>query len=87
MNKQNSRTRRKIKAGFLGIGSHNYETKEYGDYRNQSTRLADKAREIGKNANRTKPARDRNGKSSYLSLMNDGVSGGLLKSIVRRFRK
>lgn len=86
---RNSRTWRKVRCGFKGEGTPSkwVKTTPYGDYRNQPTRLADKAREIGKNTNRTKPRRDRNLGSSYLSLMNDGASGGLIKNIVRRFRK
>lgn len=68
---KNSRIRRRNALGYAGVGTSSgwVKTTPYGTYSNGEVRMADKAREIGKNANRTKPIRDRNRKSLLIKLL------------------
>lgn len=62
---ENSRIKRRNALDYVGVGTPSkwVKTTPYGTYSDGKVRMADKAREIGKNANRTKPTRDRNRKS------------------------
>lgn len=67
---KSSRIKRRNACGFVGVGTSPkwVKTTSHGTYSNGKVRMADKAREIGKNANRTKLIRDRIRKSELRLL-------------------
>lgn len=65
-----ARIKRRNAGGFKGEGTKSgwVKTSPYGDWEDQPTRKADKAREIGKNANRYLHKHQRN--LEYQALLN-----------------